>query len=576
MLKLARFLKPYASLIALSISLLFAQAYCDLTLPDIMSQMVNKGIANNDLNYILSAGLEMLGVALLGAICSIIVGYFSAKVAAASSKDIRRSLFMKVQSFSSAEMDHFSAASLITRTTNDITQIQTFSVMFMRLMIYAPIIGIGGIIKALTKSVSMSWVIALAVIVMLGMISVVFSVALPKFRVVQKLIDRLNQIVRENLSGILIVRAFNTQKHEEKRFDIANKDLTSTNLFINRVMTTMMPMMFLVMNLTTVLIVWVGSHKVSEFSMQVGDMMAYIQYGMQIIFAFLMISMMFIMVPRASVSANRISEVLETELSIEDPEEPKSWKAFEGTVEFRNVCFRFPGAEKDALHDISFVARPGETTAFIGATGSGKSTLVNLIPRLYDATNGRVLVGGIDVKEADIASLRDKIGFVPQKGVLFSGTIESNLRYAKQDAVQDDLDRSAQIAQAAEFISSKSEGYETSIAQGGTNVSGGQKQRIAIARALMKQAPINIFDDSFSALDFKTDSALRKALHEKMASSTVLVVAQRISTIMTADQIIVLDKGTIAGKGTHDELIRDCEVYREIAYSQLSKEELAK
>ena len=387
-------MKPYASLIALSISLLFAQAYCDLTLPDIMSQMVNKGIANNDLNYILSAGLEMLGVALLGAICSIIVGYFSAKVAAASSKDIRRSLFMKVQSFSSAEMDHFSAASLITRTTNDITQIQTFSVMFMRLMIYAPIIGIGGIIKALTKSVSMSWVIALAVIVMLGMISVVFSVALPKFRVVQKLIDRLNQIVRENLSGILIVRAFNTQKHEEKRFDIANKDLTSTNLFINRVMTTMMPMMFLVMNLTTVLIVWVGSHKVSEFSMQVGDMMAYIQYGMQIIFAFLMISMMFIMVPRASVSANRISEVLETELSIEDPEEPKSWKAFEGTVEFRNVCFRFPGAEKDALHDISFVARPGETTAFIGATGSGKSTLVNLIPRLYDATNGRVLVGG--------------------------------------------------------------------------------------------------------------------------------------------------------------------------------------
>ncbi len=576
MLKLTRFLKPYAGLIALCISLLFAQAYCDLTLPDIMSQMVNKGIAYNDLNYILSAGLEMLGVALLGAVCSIIVGYFSAKVAAASSKDIRRSLFMKVQSFSSAEMDHFSSASLITRTTNDITQIQTFSVMFMRLMIYAPIIGIGGIIKALAKSVSMSWVIALAVVVMLGMISVVFSVALPKFRVVQKLIDRLNQIVRENLSGILIVRAFNTQKHEENRFDIANKDLTSTNLFINRVMTTMMPMMFLVMNLTTVLIVWVGSHKVSELSMQVGDMMAYIQYGMQIIFAFLMISMMFIMVPRASVSANRISEVLETELSIEDPEEPKSWKAFEGTVEFRNVCFRFPGAEKDALHDINFIARPGETTAFIGATGSGKSTLVNLIPRLYDATSGSVLVGGIDVKEADIASLRDKIGFVPQKGVLFSGTIESNLRYAKQDAVQDDLDRSAQIAQASEFISSKPEGYETSIAQGGTNVSGGQKQRLAIARALMKQAPINIFDDSFSALDFKTDSALRKALREKMASSTVLVVAQRISTIMTADQIIVLDKGGIAGKGTHDELIRDCEVYREIAYSQLSKEELAK
>ncbi len=575
MMKLARFLKPYASLIAMSIVLLFAQAYCDLTLPDIMSQMVNKGIALSDLGYIYTAGFKMLCIALLGAACSVTVGYISARVAAASSKDIRRSVFLKVTSFSSSEMDHFSSASLITRTTNDITQIQTFSVMLLRLMIYAPIIGIGGIIKALTKSVSMSWVIALAVLVLLLLIGTVFTIALPRFRVIQKLIDRLNQIVRENLSGILIVRAFNTQKHEEKRFDKANRDLTNTSLFINRVMTTMMPMMFLVMNLTTVLIVWVGAHKVSEFSMQVGDMMAYIQYGMQIIFAFLMISMMFIMVPRASVSANRISEVLDTPLSIKKPDEPVGWLAFDGTVEFRNVSFRFPGAENEALRDISFIARPGQTTAFIGATGSGKSTLVNLIPRLYDATSGSVLVGGIDVRETDLATLRNKIGFVPQKGILFSGTIESNLRYAKRDADQGDLDRASEIAQAAEFISSKPDGYETPIAQGGTNVSGGQKQRLAIARALIKQAPINIFDDSFSALDFKTDSALRKALHEKMADSTVLVVAQRISTIMTADQIIVLDKGAIVGIGTHEELIRNCEVYREIAYSQLSKEELA-
>ena len=575
MMKLARFLKPYANLIAVSIALLFAQAYCDLTLPDIMSQMVNKGIALSDLNYIYTAGFKMLGVALLGAACAITVSYLSARVAAASSKDVRRSLFLKVESFSSSEMDHFSSASLITRTTNDITQIQTFSVMLLRLMVYAPIIGIGGVIKALTKSVSMSWVIALAVVVLLILIGTVFTIALPKFRIIQKLIDRLNQIVRENLSGILIVRAFNTQKHEEKRFDGANKDLTNTSLFINRVMTTMMPMMFLIMNLTTVLIVWVGSHKVSEFSMQVGDMMAYIQYGMQIIFAFLMISMMFIMVPRASVSANRISEVLETPLSIKDPEVAKNWVEFNGTVELRNVCFRFPGAENDALHDISFIARPGQTTAFIGATGSGKSTLVSLIPRLYDVTSGSVLVGGIDVREVDLAALRNRIGFIPQKGVLFSGTIESNLLYAKPDAGQEDLERSAQIAQASEFISSKPEGYQTPIAQGGTNVSGGQKQRLAIARALMKQAPINIFDDSFSALDFKTDSALRKALHEKMATSTVLVVAQRISTIMTADQIIVLDCGTIVGRGTHEELVRKCEVYREIAYSQLSEEELA-
>lgn len=575
MMKLARFLKPYASLIAMSIALLFAQAYCDLTLPDIMSQMVNKGIAMSDLGYIYTAGFKMLGVALLGAACAVTVGYFSARVAAGASKDIRRSVFLKVTSFSNSEMDHFSSASLITRTTNDITQIQTFSVMLLRLMIYAPIIGVGGVIKALTKSVSMSWVIALAVLVLLLLIGTVFTIALPRFRIIQKLIDRLNQIVRENLSGILIVRAFNTQKHEEERFDKANRDLTNTSLFISRVMTTMMPMMFLIMNLTTVLIVWVGAHKVSEFSMQVGDMMAYIQYGMQIIFAFLMISMMFIMVPRASVSANRISEVLDIPLSIKDPKEPGNFTAFDGTVEFRNVSFRFPGAEKDALHDISFVARPGQTTAFIGATGSGKSTLVNLIPRLYDVTSGSVLLGGVDVREVDLAALRDKIGFVPQKGILFSGTIESNLRYAKRDADQDDFERAARIAQAAEFISGKPEGYETPIAQGGTNVSGGQKQRLAIARALMKQAPINIFDDSFSALDFKTDSALRKALHEKMADSTVLVVAQRISTIMTAEQIIVLDNGAIVGVGTHEELIQNCEVYREIAYSQLSKEELA-
>jgi ATP-binding cassette subfamily B multidrug efflux pump len=527
-------------------------------------------------NYIINTGTLMLLLSLLSITCTVVVSFLSAKTAAGLARDLRKDVFQKVESFSNTEFDKFSTASLITRSTNDVTQIQMVVIMLMRMVFYAPIIGVGGIIRAIGKSANMWWIIALAVVVLLGLILTVFSIALPKFRIIQNLIDRLNLVTRENLSGMMVIRAFNMQGFEENRFDKANKDLTSNSLFINRVMVVMMPLMMLIMNGVTLLIIWVGAHQVAQSAMQVGDMMAFMQYAMQIVFAFLMLSMMFIILPRASVSGGRIADVLETEPTIKDPQDPKLFiQPFVGTVEFRNVCFHYPGALEDVLHDISFTSQPGQTTAFLGSTGSGKSTIVNLIPRFQDVTDGTIFVDGTDIRAVTQHDLRDKIGYVPQKGLLFSGTIESNLLYADENASNDTLKEAADISQASEFIFADPQGMAAEVSQGGSNVSGGQKQRLSIARALVKKAPIYIFDDSFSALDFKTDAALRKSLKEKTGSSTVLIVTQRVSTIKNAEQIIVLDEGRIVGKGTHGELMESCEVYRDIALSQLSKEELA-
>lgn len=526
-------------------------------------------------DYILHTGGTMLLISLLGGACTVATGYLAAKVAAGAARDIRRDVFKKVESFSSTEFDKFSTASLITRSTNDVTQVQMVIFMILRMVFFAPIIGVGGVIRAINMGATMWWIIAVAVVALLSLILIVFSMALPKFKVMQTLIDRLNLVTRENLSGMMVIRAFNKQEYETKRFDKANRDLTDTSLYIARVMVTMMPVMMLIMNGLSLLIVWVGAHQVAESRMQVGDMMAFMQYAMQIVFAFLMLSMMFIFLPRASVSGGRIADVLETDTVINDPAEPKSLQEpFAGRIEFRNVSFRYPDAPDDVLHDINFTIEPGETTAFIGSTGSGKSTVVNLIPRFYDVTEGEVYVNGIDVRQVRQSDLRDKIGYIPQKGMLFSGTIESNLRYADQNASEQSLKEATDIAQASEFIYSSPDGLATEIAQGGANVSGGQKQRLAIARALVKKPPIYIFDDSFSALDYRTDTALRKALKEKTGDSTVLIVTQRVATIKNADQIVVLDEGRVVGKGKHHELLENCETYQEIAFSQLSKEEL--
>jgi ATP-binding cassette, subfamily B, multidrug efflux pump len=544
----------------------------------VKTEYIALGMNTNSLqtSYILRIGGLMLLLTLLSGACTIAVGYFASRTAAGLSRDLRRNVFERVENFSSTEFDKFSTASLITRSTNDVTQIQMVVIMMMRMVFYAPIIGIGGVIRAIGKSANMWWIIALAVVVLLGLILTVFSIALPKFKAIQKLIDRLNLVMRENLSGMMVIRAFNMQESEEQRFDKANKDLTGTLLFVNRVMVVMMPVMMMVMNVVMVTIIWVGAHQVAASTIQVGDMMAFMQYAMQILMAFLMLSMMFIILPRASVSADRIAEVLDTEPVIKDSPTPRQFPApFKGTVEFRDVSFRYPSAEEDVLHSISFTALPGQTTAFIGTTGSGKSTIVSLIPRFYEVTEGAVSIDGIDIREVSQHDLRNRIGYVPQKSNLFSGTIESNLSYADEKASEETLRQAADIAQASEFINSKPEGLQTEISQGGMNVSGGQKQRLAIGRALVKQAPIYIFDDSFSALDYKTDSALRKALKEHTGSSTLLIVTQRIATIKNAEQIIVLDEGCIVGKGTHHELMKDCEVYRGIALSQLSKEELA-
>ena len=527
------------------------------------------------INYILVSGAKMLGVALLGAVVSIIVGFIASKVAAKTAMELRSNIFKKVMSFSNSEMDKFSTASLITRSTNDIQQIQMVIVMLLRMVLYAPIIGIGGVIKVLNTNTSMTWIIGLAVVIILGIVVTLFITVMPKFKILQKLVDKVNLVTREILTGLPVIRAFSTQKHEEERFDKANKDLTKTNLFVNRIMSGMMPLMMFVMNGVTLLIVWNGGKGIDAGTMQVGDMMAFIQYSMQIIMAFLMITMMSIMLPRAAVSAVRVDEVLNTKLSINDSENPQNFdENKKGVVEFKNVSFRYPDADEDILTNISFTAKPGETTAFIGSTGSGKSTLINLIPRFFDVTEGEILVDGVDIRNVSQHELREKIGYVPQKGVLFSGTIDSNLRYGKEDATEKEIEKAAKIAQATEFIETKPEKYNTEIAQGGSNVSGGQKQRLSIARAIAKNPEIYIFDDSFSALDFKTDVALRKSLKAETGDSTVLIVAQRISTILNAEQIIVLDEGKIVGKGTHKELLNNCEVYKQIALSQLSKEEL--
>lgn len=526
-------------------------------------------------NYIFLTGLKMLGMSLLITICSVGVGFFASRLGAGVAKNLRHDVFQKVTSFTSAEMDKFSTASLITRTTNDVTQIQGFLTMGLRILCFAPIMGIGGAIMALNKSTSMSWIIALAVIILIGVIGTIFAIAMPKFTKMQTLVDRLNLVSRENLSGMMVIRAFNTQKFEEDRFDKANVDLVKNTQFVFRTVTFMMPIMTIIMNAVTLLIVWVGGKQIAASTMQVGDMMAFMQYAMQIIMSFLMISMMFIMLPRASVSGKRIHEVLSSESSVRDAQVPKTLgNKVKGEVEFKDVSFKYYGADEPVLENISFTANAGETTAFIGSTGSGKSTLINLVPRFYDVTSGSVKIDGVDVRDISQHELRNKIGYVPQKAILFSGTVATNMRLGDENASQQVLSDAAATAQAAEFIEKLENGYEYEISQGGTNVSGGQRQRLAIARALVKKAPIYIFDDTFSALDFKTDAALRGALAGYTGGATVFIVAQRISTIVNADKIVVLDEGKIAGIGTHTQLMDNCQPYREIAFSQLPKEEL--
>ena len=530
---------------------------------------------NLQTKYIINTGLIMIGITILGVIAAILVGFLASRVGASLGRTLRSKTFEKVMKFSSKEMTEFSTASLITRSTNDIQQIQMMTVMMLRMVFFAPFMALGGIYKVLNTNTSMTWIIGVAVLGVVVIVIILFTTVMPKFKVLQNLVDKLNLVTREILTGLQVIRAFSTEKFEEDRFDKANKDLTKVNMFVNRIMSCMMPAMMLIMNAISVLIVWVGSQNIDTGAMQVGDMMAFIQYTMQIVMSFLMISMISVMLPRAAVSANRINEVLEKEIVIKEDNVPEKFdEDKKGMVEFKNVSFKYPDADEEILHDINFIAKPGQTTAFIGSTGSGKSTLINLIPRFHDVTQGEILVDGHNIKNVSIHDLRDKIGYIPQKGILFSGTINSNLKYGKKDANEEDVEKAARIAQALDFINDKEDKFESEISQGGSNVSGGQKQRLSIARAIAKDPEIFIFDDSFSALDFKTDAKLRKALKEEIKDSTILIVAQRISTILDAEQIIVLDEGRVVGKGTHKELLKNCEIYKEIALSQLSKEEL--
>ncbi len=575
MIMVFEYMSEYMGMLSGALALLVAQAICDLSLPNYMSDIVDTGVLSGNVNYIVQTGIKMILITLLSAACSVAVGYFAARIAAFTARDIRADLFKRVQTFSNPELDKFSAASLITRTTNDITQIQLLIVLLVRMLFYAAILGTGGAIMAISESRTLSWNIIAAILALVIVIFILFNLVMPKMRIMQTLVDKVNLISRENLEGLLVIRAFNSQKFEEARFDAANRELTENSLFVNRAMTMMMPTMMFIMNVTTVLIVWVGAHQIAALQLDIGKMMAFMQYAMQIIMSFLLLSVMFIMIPRASVSASKIKEVIETDTVVKDKKKVvRPRKDFVGDIEFEKVTFCYPGSDQPVLKNISFKAKHGETTAFIGVTGSGKSTLVNLLIRFYDVTAGRILVDGVDIRDMKRSDLRDKIGYVPQKGMLFSGTVKSNLLYADSGSTFDNIQRAARIAQAEEFISMMPEGYDSHIAQGGSNLSGGQKQRLSIARALVKNAPIYIFDDTFSALDMKTDAVLREALHDEIHGSTLLIIAQRVGTIISAEQIIVLENGEIVGRGTHHELLQNCEVYREFALSQLSEAEL--
>ncbi|MFD0824078.1 ABC transporter ATP-binding protein [Neobacillus sp. M.A.Huq-85] len=575
MIKLRKFLKPFGLSVLAVLILVLLQSLSELYLPTLMSDIVDKGVVTGDTHYIWKIGGFMLLVAAGGMVCSVTASFFSAKVASGFGKSLRRKLFAHVGDFSLHEFDKIGTASLITRTTNDITQVQQVLVMMLRMMVMAPMMCIGGLIMALSKDAKLTLVLAVSLPILIIAIVIIARSGIPLFKAMQVKLDTLNRVLRENLTGIRVIRSFNKVEHEKKRFDTANLDLTNTAIKVNKIMAAMMPIMMMVLNLTSVAIVWFGGIRISNGHMEVGDMMAFIQYAMQIMFSFIMLSMMFVMVPRASVSAARINEVLETIADIKDPTEAATTEGKKGLVEFENVSFSYPGAEMPAISDISFSMRPGEVTAIIGGTGSGKSTLINLIPRFYDVDSGRVLVDGVDVRKMRQEELREKIGFVPQMAVLFTGSITENIRFGKETATDEEVQHAAKIAQATEFITNMPDGYNSVIAQGGTNVSGGQKQRLSIARALVRKPEIYIFDDSFSALDFKTDAKLRAALKDETVDSTVLIVAQRVSTIIDADQIIVLDNGEIAGIGKHRELLETNEVYREIVMSQLSEEEIA-
>lgn len=576
MKQVLKFFKPCIPAILLIIALLFGQAMCELALPGYMSDIINDGIIKQDMDYIYSTGIMMLIIAAGSMLCAIGASFFSSRAASRALRDTRSSLFKKITSFSAAEFDQFQTASLITRTTNDIQTVQQTSILILRMACYAPIMGIGALIKALNTSPSLTWTIGLSLLVVLLIMALMFVLVMPKFSVLQSKLDRLNLIVGERLSGLLVVRAFNSETYEEERFDDANRDLTKLGIFVNRAMSFMFPALMFVMNLSGILIVWVGAHMVGDASLMIGDMLAFLQYSMQIIISFLVITMMFIMIPRAIVSTRRIGEVLAVEPSIEDKEEPEHINEAKGVLRFDHVDFAYPDAEEKTLEDISFTALPGQTTAIIGSTGSGKSSLVNLIPRFFDISGGSITLDGVDIRNIPQHELREHIGIVPQKGLLFSGTIASNLSFGKEDATKEEMIDALKTAQALDFVEEMPDGLDTHVAQGGTSVSGGQKQRLSIARALIRNPQVYIFDDSFSALDFKTDKNLRAALKEKVGGSTFIIVAQRINTILDADQIVLLDEGKVAGIGTHKELLASNKIYQEIALSQLSEEELGK